>query len=275
MRKVPYTWAQIGDWWPRAGDYGCCWPNTMWFLDSRFGGLGFLWLLGCVPAIVATIVLSVKRPPARGRWVFFCLLAVVGVTFAVWPMNWSARYTVWNLRAGPAVLRGRRDGNTESPRSHEGGGEAACSGLVRGFFHEPVRALQTKHDRVRRIWLTACTVILVVEGLLALTLNVAWARHPNMYGSIYLLPSLFQESPQHRCCIMPELDGSVFDEILANDDAVAIRLLEHTQQKRSGTYKILILGQLSQPIGYRACCPSPTSWTPPPWTPCGKRKSAT
>jgi hypothetical protein len=260
--KVPYTWAQIGDWWPRIGDYRTCWPDTMWFLDSRFGGLGFLWPLGCVPAIVATLVLSLTRPPARGRWVFYGLLAVVGVTFVAWPMNWWARYTVWIYALGlpcfAAVAMRILSGTGVSPVCSTG--ILPVSSSFGSDKSEDMARGQHAHagsGSLRRIWLTACTVILVVEGLLALALNVAWARHPNMYGAVYLLPSLFQESPRPLCRIMPELDGSVFDEILTGEDPVAIRLLEHTQQKKSGTYKILILGPLSQPIGRRALLPVP------------------
>ena len=54
-QRVPYVWAQIGDRHSR-------WPDTMWFLDSRLGGLGYLWLLGCVPAVVATLLASIFRP---------------------------------------------------------------------------------------------------------------------------------------------------------------------------------------------------------------------
>ncbi len=98
--------------------------------------------------------------------------------------------------------------------------------------------------------MTGCILLSLGEGGLALVANVAWAKNPSMYSVCYLLPALC-EGPWRRptCYMMPDMTGSIFDEILANQDAVAIGTLDG--QQPCGVYNVEILGQLSQPIGAR------------------------
>ena len=54
VHRIAATWAQF------AAD----WPATVTIEDSRYGGLGFLWLL-CLPAIIYTAISSLRRSNSR------------------------------------------------------------------------------------------------------------------------------------------------------------------------------------------------------------------
>jgi hypothetical protein len=245
--KVLFVWAQLGF-------DGCRWPDTMWFTDTRQGGLGYFWLLGCVPSILAMLAAAVFRPGVVRRSILLSLLAVVGVTFLATPMNWWARYTLWKYALGlpcfAAVASAAMGRRALPTRGWAGGRPAKGSDLAAGSGAGKLLA------GLVRSWLAACVLILLTEGTLALVLNVAWAKSPGVYSAKQLLPALWHDQWRHPVCyMMPELNGTVFDDILSGDAAVAVGRLD-TQQE-SGTYKVEILGQLSLPIGRRAVLPLP------------------
>jgi hypothetical protein len=120
-RKVLYTWSQSGRLeWPIDGAvehneegyaldipeaHEPAWPRSIRYHDPRSGGLGFLWLCGGIPSLLALLVLAVRslRRGSRANRVraernvlsLGLLLATCAVFFTVTPMSWWARYTLW------------------------------------------------------------------------------------------------------------------------------------------------------------------------------------
>jgi hypothetical protein len=91
--QVLYTWAQGLK----------SWPLSLKGYDSRLGGLGFLWLLGCIPAMIIALINFRKFSPLQKR-ILAVTLSIVGVTFILTPLNWWARYTLWIYGLGLPVF---------------------------------------------------------------------------------------------------------------------------------------------------------------------------
>jgi hypothetical protein len=89
--KIAAVWAQ----------FGTNWPGTICSYDSRFGGLGFLWVLGCVPAVAVSLG-TIKNKTLRRPYLILILITVL--MFALTPMNWWPRYTLWIYGAGLAAF---------------------------------------------------------------------------------------------------------------------------------------------------------------------------
>jgi len=69
------------------------------------GGLGYLWLVACVPAILALALLFLRRrrDPVAGRFLF--LAALVTLLLGAQTSAWWARFTVWLIGLGlPALV---------------------------------------------------------------------------------------------------------------------------------------------------------------------------
>jgi hypothetical protein len=86
--RVLYTWCQGFFEWPTSVRY---------YPDTRIGGLGFLWIIGCVPSVIYSL-LAVKK--SEKRWIFYVLTGIVSIDFLLTPMNWWARYSVWIYALG-------------------------------------------------------------------------------------------------------------------------------------------------------------------------------
>jgi hypothetical protein len=130
-RQLLWTWTQTHRLDGIAK--GPAWPSCIRYVDPRHGGLGFAWLLGCVPATLwsawalffsraagrhaADFSRTARASGDRDRQAVLLLLLTFGVlAMAAQPMSWWSRYTVWLYGAGaPAValaldamlLRGR------------------------------------------------------------------------------------------------------------------------------------------------------------------------
>lgn len=126
--KIARAWAQGGDLeWPidaitehNADGYaipvpgGYRWPRSIRYNDPRVGGLGFLWLFGGIPSLIAVIGIALykvrrgskeERPQAaRDALALGLFLATCAVFFAITPMSWWARYTLWLHAAGLSAL---------------------------------------------------------------------------------------------------------------------------------------------------------------------------
>jgi hypothetical protein len=96
--QIAFTWLQ-GLW---------RWPRSIVGFDVRLGGLGFLWALGCLPAIVALVR---ERARTRTTWreelvrqPLWLLLAIVGLGFLFQPCRWWSRYTIWIYGLGLPCL---------------------------------------------------------------------------------------------------------------------------------------------------------------------------
>jgi hypothetical protein len=108
-RRIGFTWLQ-GAIAPPYPSPAQPWPQSIRYYDARFGGIGYLWVLGCVPA-VAYVVFSVTRDwLRRPETVSIEPAAVLSVLFVVFgafaavPMNWWCRYTMWIYAAGLPCL---------------------------------------------------------------------------------------------------------------------------------------------------------------------------
>ena len=65
IRDLP-TWKALLITWLQIGSPGERWPRSIMFVDSRLGGLGYLWIVGCVPATCWFLVrASFHRDPIR------------------------------------------------------------------------------------------------------------------------------------------------------------------------------------------------------------------
>ncbi|HNX98733.1 MAG TPA: hypothetical protein PKK12_13745, partial [Candidatus Aminicenantes bacterium] len=94
--RVLYVWGQGGF---------AHWPFSLCSVSGRLGGLGLVWLLGCLPAMVIAI------GPARwaggvanARKPLLLLFVTASFVFLLTPMHWWARYTLWLLGVGLPCL---------------------------------------------------------------------------------------------------------------------------------------------------------------------------
>ena len=202
-----------------AGGYDR-WPLTIRYYDAREGGLGYLWLLGCVPAVIALFVGLLRRTGARSRrWTFAVLAAVTLATFLATPLDWWARYTLWIYGLGLPCF-------------------AACAsaGLRR-----------------RVVWLRAAAFgllcgyasLAVFEAAIAFAWSATPATflgRPRIPGSLAEIPFVLTDYPP-TSFFFPGLDGPVATEAFTSDATVAVAPLE--------VPALPALGQLAMPIGFR------------------------
>jgi hypothetical protein len=123
--QVAFTWLQ-GLWY---------WPYSIVGFDMRLGGLGFLWPLACLPAVVALVR---QRLRVRAAWrdevvrePLWLLLGIVAAGIVLVPCPWWSRFTIWVYGLGLPCL-------------------AAAQRLWTGRF--------------ARRWLAACVAIALLEA---------------------------------------------------------------------------------------------------------------
>jgi hypothetical protein len=69
------------------------------------GGLGYLWLVACIPAAALLLLLAVRRRRDRFATEFLFLAALVAVLLGAQTSSWWARFTVWLIGLGlPALV---------------------------------------------------------------------------------------------------------------------------------------------------------------------------
>ncbi len=205
--RVAYTWTQgLGHW-----------PKSTLGVDSREGGMGFLWLLGCLPALGLTLRRYFGSAPRPRELLPIVLLsAAVAVIFASTPMNWWARYTTWIYGLGSPCLALMFD-------------RASAAGRARWLA---------------RVWLWACVGALVLEAGVSLAV-IGRQSYPGQ-GSFRSQPGAVLAARNWKwptSYLFAEMRHTEFDRMLAADDAVAVGPL-HLQ-------KIMLMGQLSLPLGHR------------------------
>ena len=213
-RRVLFNWLQGLNHWPQS---------IQWY-DSRDGGFGFLWLVGCVPAIVALAVCAgrrmfSRRPPPE--WiarvdlrVFVVVFVLIGITFLLRPLNQYARHTFWVYALGLpcwAVVAGAAWHASSLPRRIPG-----------------------------KSWFGLCAMLVVLEGLYCLSWNVS-RYYSTGTGTVIDEYTLTHFDPAGY--IWPELSGTLFERVLEDDAPVAVGWLSDRN--------ILIVGQLCQPLGRR------------------------
>jgi hypothetical protein len=91
LTRVLLTWLQ---WLGPALDF-----------DYRFSGLGYAWLLLAVPALLALLLRLWREPALRARHapIMFVML-LTAACFALQPMAWWSRYTLWLWGAGALAI---------------------------------------------------------------------------------------------------------------------------------------------------------------------------
>ncbi|MDD8014250.1 MAG: hypothetical protein PHX45_01045 [Acidobacteriota bacterium] len=209
--RVLYSWAQGLN----------AWPESIQGYDTRSGGLGFLWVLGCVPAVLLSIARRRKMAPSQKQVLYF-LLAVVGIAFIVTPLNWWGRFTLWIYGLG-----------------------LPCFALV------VTRLVLTRDGRAsaRRAgfaWLALCLALLLFEGIFSTARVVSLASRGQPPGS---LGNLFKPSRWNwpACYLFPEMRNTVMERILGQRADVAMG----PHGKMEFWLYAGLVGQLSQPVGAR------------------------
>lgn len=209
-QRIWFAWTQGGE----------RWPETLAVVpDGRLGGLGFFWLLGCLPAILAALI--GMRSQGNSPWIRFLLLAgIVGGTFLITPMNWWARYTVWVYALGLPCVAWLSQKLLRWPSA--------------GLPHWAVRA-----------WMGLCVGVLVFE-----------AGYCLYRLTIFTYPGSLRQNPvgvlnpknwDHPNALLPELQGTALDVLLREGGTVAIG----PRQNQSSWAYCRLVGQLSQPVGAR------------------------
>ena len=138
LRHLP-AWKATLLAWLQIGSPGRRWPRAIVGVDSQLGGLGYLWLVGCVPAIAWVMVRAVifKRSDLAA---VVCLIAVAAAAFVLQPLCWWARFTVWIYAVGlPCFAVAAHHGlrGTGHPGGKRGTRTVALAFLPRPHQHAP------------------------------------------------------------------------------------------------------------------------------------------
>ncbi|NLV73982.1 MAG: hypothetical protein GXY52_04765 [Chloroflexi bacterium] len=217
-QRILYTWSQTLS---REVDGMPKWPASAWGVDSRMGGLGFLWLGLCLPASLYVLVSSLLRHNKSSRCAIWVVAATVVVAFAGAPMNWWARYTVWLYGLGLPALA------------------VLFSDLVR-----------TRHlvAWLARIWVLTMLALGFYEGYRSLEETLRWA-YPGRW-----LPASAQEWLPEAWIwrdgyLFPETRGTMLERVMQSDGPIASGPLWGFAP--GGRLQHNVFGQLSEPIGQR------------------------
>ncbi|HOD82550.1 MAG TPA: hypothetical protein PKG77_14110 [Phycisphaerae bacterium] len=224
------------------------WPDNIAGHDARLGGLGFLWLGGCVPAILLALT-GVLRParPAGFRTTWLLLILVAAAALAVTPMNWWARYALWLYALGLPLLALLVSQVLAKPRVPE-------------LAHDPTPACHSAVFTTRRsalarvpvaLWLLALAGLLGFESVKCLRHLHAEAARP---WAIRPAPASTDDRPLLMFYPVPDLAGTAFDELLAAGEPLAVGPL--------GGNNRCLLGQLATPPGRREIIPLPAQPSP-------------
>ena len=194
------------------------WPRSIATVDSRLGGLGYLWILACVPSVLYLLCLTVReRAPTGWRAQFAVLFVVTTVAFVVTPMNWWARYTVWIYALGLPSF----------------------AAILERVW------IPGRRQSLLGAWALVCLAVLSLEGALCLgaATGEIWPWRERLIPPRIAEKLHWQSAPYY---VFPEMRGTVFDELLASDSAVALGPIA-----RDSEGKRRIMGVLSLPIGRR------------------------
>ena len=201
--QIAFTWLQ-GLWY---------WPQSIVGFDMRLGGLGFLWLLACLPAVVALVR---QRRRVRAAWrdelvrePLWLLLGIVGAGIVLVPCPWWSRLTIWVYGLGLPCL-------------------AAAQRLWTGRF--------------ARRWLAACVAIALLEA------GIVVARWQVQLVGV-AIGSARGEPRAPRFPIPSHffppwaLRGSLIEQLARGHDTIGVVPLPWWAEP--------VVGVLSQPVGVR------------------------
>lgn len=205
------------------------WPNTSFGWDGRLGGLGYLWLAGCMPSVLAVLGLRGRRlrkaAPEGCDWTLALLTGVVTIAFFGTPLNWWARYTVWIYALG-----------------------LPCLGVFAAYIFA-----QPRKPSIGRIWLSAVVLLSLGEGGLSLVQIVRNADPGD--PEIRRLPEP-RPAVGEGCAVFPEAEGTLLQAVLLGRESVGLAPIS------GDTEKGLLIGPLSLPLGARDVLPIPASTAP-------------
>ncbi|MFH1037846.1 MAG: hypothetical protein V1789_04145 [PVC group bacterium] len=200
------------------------WHLAMTEVSHNSGGLGLLWLFGCVPALVWLLAVIIRRRPAGlspgtgAAWVGILVMGVI-IFFAMPPRhNHKARYVIWLYGIGlPAFA----------------------------LAAEKVwRAPSTARRRLGRLWVLAVLIVFLAEGLYSFSYNVkriSLARQGAREGSFHASHLLrAAREPYPPGYYLPELKGSLFRVVFDNREPVALGELDSFPEQKQ------IVGHLTQ-----------------------------
>lgn len=195
------------------------WPKSIIGYDNRLGGLGFFWILICVPAITASI-LSISKFTKKTRRNFIFIFCVVVLAFFITPLNWWARYTIWIYALG-----------------------LPCAALIiSGIVY---RKNTKKSLRILAIiWIILGSSLLLYETIY----NTKTILAQSSPGSLNIKNVLKEETwTWQTSYLFPDMQGTVLEKILMEPSQVIIGPRGEMDWWRYVGY----IGQLSQPIGDR------------------------
>jgi len=199
-----------------------------WYHEVQFGALGILWIMVCVPAIVASCYYTKSKRflSIRQKMTYCCLFAIMGMALLVTPLPFTSRYTIWLFALGlPSV----------------------CIAIVGAQQSRP------KLVSFFRGWVSACVGLLLIQAVVMGAvdgLSVVQCTHTR--GQLLVHFSL-RDRPMLP--LYPEMHSPLLADILNNEKAIAVGPDGNLGDERR------IYGQLSQPLGRHDLIPVTASVT--------------
>lgn len=217
IRGQPWPWQVVQAW---SQSLPCGWPDSIIGVDAHLGGLGFLWLAGCLPALL-WLALGVLRARLSGqarsdRTALLFLAGVTALAFLVTPLRWWARYTCWLYAAGIPPL----------------------AWLVQ-------QALPRPHPHpARRIWPLALLTVILCEAVFGWSVLAAQAAsfRRASHGSPSPVAALLS--------MFPETAGTTLESLCTGSQPLAIGPMDG-QSPMAGQFRTAIWGPFCLPIGRR------------------------
>ena len=234
-QKIFHIWRQYKGWNP-----------LFFFVDSRVGGLGYLWLLGGIPAVLILLRRFFVRRYAMNRDVFLVMIIVIGSIFLVQPMNWWPRFTVWILGLGLpcfALLADEIWNRCRSPIA------PAASATYLPRKRRLAAVLRTK---LPLVWIQTCLLIAVVEGgLCGLSVLTSWRRIPHNRQELAMTKTIYS-MPKWKL-LWPEMAGTIMERVLSGNDSIALGLYGNHPPPHEN--QVFFIGGLISPLGRRCIIP--------------------
>ncbi len=220
--RVLRAWAQQGLW--SASSSGDSWQETVYSNDSRIGGLGYAWLLGGVPSLVAVAAIAWRRRDRAMGVALTTIVPIVVALFCVQPFHWWARFTLWLHALGLPCL-------------------ASMATSVATANRGAARAIGTG-------WLALVTAVAAAEGMTATFVTVVGPVGASRSEIVDALTERYRDEPIAYVEPLQPLQESVFPQILSGDDGVGVGYLSSVDATKE-----LVMGELCQPIGERTVLP--------------------
>ena len=221
LHRLFFTWGQ--------GLNPDNWRNAVASYTSMMGGLGYLWLIGCIPSIVYLLIEFFIKCPGKktgssGRItvegkVIIPLVIMTAVLFVIIPCNHTARFTIWLYGLG-----------------------LPCFALAAGRVWKSKRRISRCCGR---IWVVFCITIAILEGVYSFC-NQRGFRISAYQGEgsercfsiSRAIRGLSEEYPIDYA--WPHLRNSRFEDVIAGNAPVALSGMSDK------TGKDRILGHLTQ-----------------------------